>query len=340
MTITKFFSLATLALGVSALSANAGDYKVNVTFGEDDLGAMAYLVNYDTGKSIDSVHIDEQTMTFAGKIDKPLIARVLVDGQRRGTFFVEDGVIDFDTKTRKVVGGSLNSLSEQFNEKTNKIGAEYQAAESDSLKAAVYGKYQALVHDEMVKNIDNAFGYSLFLDLAGDMSPEEVQATVDKYPSLKEYKKVNKYLEANAKKAATQPGCKFVDFEISYDGQSHRLSDVVGKGDYVLVDFWASWCGPCIRQTAVIKDIYKEYKDSGLKVLGVAVWDEPENTLGAIKQHELPWECWLNGQNVPTDAYGIMGIPCIILFGPDGTILSRDKQSDELKADVRAALTK
>lgn len=118
----------------------------------------------------------------------------------------------------------------------------------------------------------------------------------------------------------------------------HRLSDVVGHGDYVLVDYWASWCGPCIKQTEVIKDIYRDYKDKGLKVLGVAVWDEPEATKAAVARHELPWECWVNGGSVPTDIYGIMGIPCIILYGPDGTIISRDKQSDELKAAVRAAI--
>jgi hypothetical protein len=52
----------------------------------------------------------------------------------------------------------------------------------------------------------------------------------------------------------------------------------------------------------------------------------------------LPWECILNAQTIPTDLYGISGIPCIILFGPDGTILSRDKQDDALRADVTAAL--
>ena len=75
-------------------------------------------------------------------------------------------------------------------------------------------------------------------------------------------------------------------------------------------------------------------------MLGVAVWDKVDDTIGAIKQHELPWDCILDAQSVPTDLYGIMGIPCIILFGPDGTILSRDKQDDDLKADVDAALAK
>ena len=131
----------------------------------------------------------------------------------------------------------------------------------------------------------------------------------------------------------------FKDFEITYgDGTSKKLSDYVGKGKYTLVDFWASWCGPCIRETAVIKDIYNEYGPKGLEVLGVAVWDEPENTKDAIEKHQLPWPQIINAQTVPTELYGISGIPCIIIFGPDGKILSRDKQGDALRADVKAAM--
>ena len=74
--------------------------------------------------------------------------------------------------------------------------------------------------------------------------------------------------------------------------------------------------------------------------LGVAVWDEPENTLRAIEKHQLPWEQILNTQNVATDIYGIPAIPCIILFDPEGMIVSRDKQDAALIADVEAAMQK
>ncbi|MDE5953436.1 MAG: TlpA family protein disulfide reductase, partial [Duncaniella sp.] len=130
----------------------------------------------------------------------------------------------------------------------------------------------------------------------------------------------------------------FKDFEVTYNDSTFRLSDYVGKGKYVLVDFWASWCGPCIRQTAVIKDLYKEYGPKGLEVIGVAVWDKPEDTLKGIESHELPWKNIINAQSIPTEIYGIQGIPCIILFGPDGKIISRDKQNDDLRNDVAKAM--
>lgn len=136
----------------------------------------------------------------------------------------------------------------------------------------------------------------------------------------------------------TSEGKMFKDFEVTYNDSTFRLSDYVGKGKYVLVDFWASWCGPCIRQTAVIKDLYKEYGPKGLEVIGVAVWDKPEDTLKGIESHELPWKNILNAQSIPTEIYGIQGIPCIILFGPDGKIISRDKQNDDLRNDVAKAM--
>ena len=149
---------------------------------------------------------------------------------------------------------------------------------------------------------------------------------------------MNKLITAAVNKEATSPGKKFVDFTIKNDSISQSLSDFVGKGKPVLVDFWASWCGPCIRETAVIKDLLKEYGPQGLEVLGVAVWDDPANTRRAIAQHQLPWSQIINAQTVPTDLYGISGIPTILIIGPDGTILSRDKQDEELRADVKAVM--
>ena len=72
-------------------------------------------------------------------------------------------------------------------------------------------------------------------------------------------------------------------------------------------------------------------------MVGVAVWDEPENSIAKISQLELPWKQIINGQSEPTDLYGILGIPCIMLFAPDGTIVGRNFEDEELNAILENA---
>jgi thiol-disulfide isomerase/thioredoxin len=126
-------------------------------------------------------------------------------------------------------------------------------------------------------------------------------------------------------------GAMFTDFTVTQpDGQDVSLSDYVGKGKYVLVDFWASWCGPCRRAMPLIKALYEEYNPKGLDVLGVLVWDEVEDSKKAIEEEKAPWPQILNTQRVATDLYAINGIPHLIFFAPDGTILKRGLPDDEL----------
>ena len=316
-----------------ALLTSAGNYSVRVFLPEEMNGKMAKIINFDNSQTVDSALVENGEVTFLGSIEEAIPARLIVDGNKMNRFMLESGTIVI-TDEGEIAGGRYNERNNAINKNVQELYVRYQNAETEEQQEAILNEYNEYMTRVMNENLDNPIGYLIFLDKGYEMAPEELEKFVADNPYFTKYQRVNKLLEANRNKIATSEGKKFVDFEIEYEGQTHRLSDVVGKGDYVLVDFWASWCGPCIRQTVVLKDIYKEYKDKGLKILGVAVWDEPENTLRAIEQHELPWVSWLNGQSVPTDIYGISGIPCIILFGPDGTILSRDKQSDELKADV------
>lgn len=334
----KTLTLATtIALG--ALTLAAQQYKVTIPMPEDAEGAMARMVNYDTGAAIDSVLVEDGAATFTGNITAPALARVMVDGTRMPVFILEPGNITI--ANRQVSGTPYNDKLQQVNAYTSELENQFRTAASQEKQKQIYDRYSEYSDSVFNANKDNIFGYYMFLN--GDLSQmtaDQLRAELAKYPAFAGYTRIQKYLEMAQRRQDTQPGGKFIDFAITQpDGKVEKLSDYVGKGKYTLVDFWASWCGPCIRQTVVLKDIYNKYKnDPRLQVLGVAVWDKVEDTQRAIKQHELPWHSIVDAQSIPTDLYGITGIPCIILFGPDGKIISRDLQDDALKASVDQAL--
>ncbi len=154
---------------------------------------------------------------------------------------------------------------------------------------------------------------------------------------------VKSLVALNDAKQATAEGKMFTDFTVVQDpadslGSKVSLSDFVGKGKYVLVDFWASWCGSCKAEIPNIAAVYEKYKGEDFDVLSIAVWDDPADTKVSAKEHGVVWNQIINAQQVPTDLYGIEGIPHIILFGPDGTILKRNLRGEDIESAVAEAL--
>jgi len=181
--------------------------------------------------------------------------------------------------------------------------------------------------DEFIEGLNPEVRNGKFKTLI-DMALERAEAS----------KKAEQALDENLKK--TSEGAMFVDFSAEYEGQTQKLSDYVGKGKYVLVDFWASWCGPCRGEIPNLIEVYNKYKGKNFEVLGVATWDSPEDTKGAIEELKIPYPQIMNAQRAGSNAYGIKGIPEIILFAPDGKIIKRGLRGSEIELAVKASLGK
>ena len=212
-------------------------------------------------------------------------------------------------------------------EKNDKVNAAYEEA---------IAKYIEVNRKAIEKNRDNDIAVQALSYIYGELTNKEILEYVDMLsPQMQQDSSVVKIAEGARKAMLTEEGAKFLDFTIEdSDGQSVSFSDYVGKGKYVLVDFWASWCGPCKREIPNIRAAYEKYGPKGLEVLSVAVWDKPEDTKAAATEHGVVWSQIINAQKIPTDLYGIRGIPQIMLFGPDGTILKRDLRGEGIDAEL------
>lgn len=327
---------------LSCSSVKMSAYTVTVPLSADEDGVKAYITNYDNGSKIDSTIVDNGKAVFKGTLDgEPVLARVIVDGNRAGVFILEEG--DINMVDGSASGTPLNTRLEEAMGKMQALVDEYRSLpdtpEGKARAEAIIKEYDLLPTKILAENPDNPVGAFIFLQMAYEMNLQELRDNMKRYPAfagMAKVKSVEKNLEVREE---TSEGHQYKDFEISYNGKTERLSDYVGKdGKYTLVDFWASWCGPCMREIEVLKELNNKYKDKGLNIVGVAVWDEPANTERAIADKHIPWPSIINAQTIPTDLYGISGIPCIILIDPQGKIVSRDKQGDELRNAVASAL--
>lgn len=325
--IIKFF-LITVFLCVVSVALAQIPYRVIVPVPDVDDGTWVYMSDLDKRVDVDSAQVTDHKAVFKGDVDEPFMVTFSADGKRYGTLVLEQGTSTINQATGFGVGTMLNDRLKAVVDNLTAVASGMMNEDAD--RDSIIAKYIDIEREAINENEDNPIAYFLFLDLVPHISVHEQQAMIAAYPQLAEYEAVKQLMAISENRKNTQPGCMMRDFEVTYDGQISKLSDYVGKGKYVLVDFWASWCGPCMRELETLKQLFEQYFLQGLDFLGVAVWDDPEASQAVIAAKDILWPCIIGAGDEVTDAYGIDAIPCIILFGPDGTIISRDLQGEEL----------
>ena len=356
--MNKLITISILAaLFMAACTSTPSSYVIEGV-APDDLynDQIVYMIDMDTRDIVDSAVVVSRKFTFTGWVETPVVQQFKL-AQISAPFILENGNIKVDLSNPKGVRGTplndelskyLTVVSVAQEERDAKLAeiAELEDDERRSRMETIVRQYRenvTLIATRIFNaNKNNALGALVLLDSSTSLEPDLFDAlfaqggeVVQNFSRLQTITVVNEGLRNTAE------GKHFVDFTIengAVDSSSVSLSDFVGKGKYVLVDFWASWCGPCIVEKPVLVDVFNEHVGDEFDMVGVAVWDKREDTLNAIETHNIEWTQIIDTGTIPSVLYGIRTIPQIILFGPDGTIIARNLRGNALKAKIAEVL--
>ncbi len=357
----KWVLAAGLLMLVSSCSRQ-GSYTINGKIDGLKGEVVLYTMN-DSGivAPSDTVITENGEFTFQGTVASPYMARLTFNGARVPEFFLENRAIAVTghadslgkcaftgSKLQDIVDG-VNDQVSALNPQMRELFDAYQKAQSandqDAI-AALEAKQDSLSNVQMeiqkqavADNAGNAAGpYFAFKRLRYYLDLDEMKAMAASFhgeASKSVYTtQLNDYIKVQETVAVGQIAPEF-EME-DPDGSIIKLSDYRGKT--LLIDFWASWCGPCRRENPNVASLYKSVKGKDFDILGVSLDTDRESWLKAIKDDGLIWHhvSDLKGwENRVAKLYGVSSIPHTVLLDKEGKIIEKNLRGEKLAEKIR-----
>ena len=352
-------SIVAASMTLAACNAQSG-YKVTGTVeGMPDGKAIIATVNGSSLDTLAKADVKNGSFEFTGNVSEPTGAYIMVIGQRGAIpFMLENANITVNAGQAglTVTGSEGQKIYDQFmainataQQEAMKLQQEYQAANGDQAKMqAVQEAYAKLMTDAQAKETElikaNPDSYVSTFVIVSGMGQMEYEQLKERYNLLGEKAKASaqgKAIAAQiAKLESTAIGQIAPNFTITTpEGESISLYDI--KGKVKLIDFWASWCGPCRGENPHVVEIYKEYHPKGLEIFGVSLDNNKEAWVKAIADDGLVWKHGsdLKGwQSAPAQLYSVSGIPHTVLLDENNKIIAKNLRGDELKQKIAELL--
>ncbi|UKJ09060.1 TlpA disulfide reductase family protein [Solitalea lacus] len=244
-------------------------------------------------------------------------------------------------------------LTSGINEQQKQLGNQYSEARKSNDKAKmdeIASKYDALdaekskiTKDFASQNLQSYVTPFLLMQNVGDENAIEYNAMYEKFPSkIKESasaKSLKKRIDALLKTAVGQQAAMFT--AKTPEGKDLSLKEVLSTGKYTMIDFWASWCGPCRAENPNVVKLYEKYHAKGFNILGVSLDRDGEKWKKAIADDKLTWnhvsdlKYW---QSEYAAMYGVQAIPATFLLDANGKIVGKNLRGEELAKKLEELL--
>lgn len=348
----KLLAITMLAMSACGLTkAQDIDFNVSGTAHADNDSVYVF---YDNDmQHVKAVAAKGSKFTIKGNKPKDTFITVAESQESKLTALIDGSDISIDLTSGKVGGTPMNEKLNEYisaqNTADQQLEALYKQYKQLKSQGAAEEKTKAL-EAEMEKiekqqtqqtldfckaNQDNLLPAYAIAGSYYNYSYEELKALCDSKHAYALHPMMNRpklQLESLAKR---QPGIKYTDLSMKdMNDNPAKLSQWVGKGQYVLVDFWASWCGPCRIEMPNVKKAYEKYHGKGFEVVGVSFDNSPAAWRKGVKDLKMAWpqisdlKGWQCAANA---AYGINSIPSNVLVDPQGIIVASDLRGEALQ---------
>ncbi len=275
-------------------------------------------------KTIDSTKVENNTFVFNSKIPNPQTQIVIrkKDFSQYRFLWAENKPMTFDaTKTNfknaNVTGSEAEKLSQLLYTRLDTIPRPWLKYELDFVSK----NPNSIVSSSILSTYSTTLGKEKTIELYSKLSLKNKNSRFGK--------EIMRYIELNKE---PKVGEQFVDFELeNLNGELKKLSNISGK--IVLLEFWASWCGPCRQENPNLVKTYEKFNPKGFEILAVSLDQDRESWLKAVKKDNLNWihVSDLKGQkNKASLIYGINGIPDNFLIAENGKIIGRNLRGEKL----------